>query len=201
MNKKQVQSEATRRKISEAARNLFIQKGYKATSIEDIVAATDSSKGNIYYHFQSKEGLFLYLINEWDRDWLEKWNEKVPSYPTITAKLFGLAEQIVKEDMNHPLLRAADEFFSNDEKKSEVEEKISNMMEEHLEFNRKLIREGIESGEFAEGDIPQKAIVLESILIGLDQLSRNEPIEVLLERYRFAMQIFLHGIAGDPVQA
>jgi len=195
MNKKQAQSELTRKKISEAARGLFVQKGYKATSIEDIVAATGSSKGNIYYHFKSKEGLFLYLLNEWDRDWLDKWQEKQSSYATVTDKLFGLAEQIIQEELNHPLTRAADEFFSNDEKKSEVEERMSSMMTEHLQFNQRLIQEGIDTGEFAAGDVKEKAMVLESILVGLSQMSRNASIETMLTSYQFAIRTFLHGIA------
>ncbi|WP_046228064.1 TetR/AcrR family transcriptional regulator [Paenibacillus dauci] len=195
MNKKQAQSELTRKKISEAARGLFVQKGYKATSIEDIVAATGSSKGNIYYHFKSKEGLFLYLLNEWDRDWLDKWQEKQSSYATVTDKLFGLAEQIIQEELNHPLTRAADEFFSNDEQKSEVEERMSSMMTEHLQFNQRLIQEGIDTGEFAAGDVKEKAMVLESILVGLSQMSRNASIETMLTSYQFAIRTFLHGIA------
>ncbi|WP_017813623.1 TetR/AcrR family transcriptional regulator [Paenibacillus shenyangensis] len=195
MNKKQSQSELTRKKISEAARGLFVQKGYKATSIEDIVAATGSSKGNIYYHFKSKEGLFLYLLNEWDRDWLDKWQEKQSSYATVTDKLFGLAEQIIQEELNHPLTRAADEFFSNDEQKSEVEERMSSMMTEHLQFNERLIQEGIDTGEFAAGDVKEKAMVLESILVGLSQMSRNASIETMLTSYQFAIRTFLHGIA------
>ena len=52
-----------------------MQKGYKSTSIEEIVEAT-GDKGNIYYHFKSKEGLFLYLVEEWDLEWEQKWNSK-----------------------------------------------------------------------------------------------------------------------------
>ena len=45
MNKKKIQSEQTKKRVADAARNLFANKGYKATSIEDIVEATGSSKG------------------------------------------------------------------------------------------------------------------------------------------------------------
>ncbi|MCL9663561.1 TetR/AcrR family transcriptional regulator [Paenibacillus hunanensis] len=201
MNKKQAQSEQTRKKISDAARSLFVQKGYKATSIEDIVAATGSSKGNIYYHFKSKEGLFSYLLHEWDRDWLEKWQARLPSYATATAKIYGLAEQIVREDLNHPLTRAADEFFSNDEQKSEIEEKMNTMMQEHLLFNRQLIQEGVDGGEFSGEQIEQKALVLEGIIVGMSRVCRNQPLEQVLKHYQFAIDTFLHGIAAGPQQS
>ena len=100
MNKKQQQSEDTKRRIAEAAKALIMQKGYKSTSIEEIVEATGSSKGNIYYHFKSKEGLFLYLIEEWDLEWEQKWSSKEHQYTTITDKLYGIADQLVFDDFS-----------------------------------------------------------------------------------------------------
>ncbi|HEV3472654.1 MAG TPA: TetR family transcriptional regulator [Actinomycetota bacterium] len=41
-----------------AARELFAQKGFAATSIEDIVQAAGVTRGAMYHHFQSKEELF-----------------------------------------------------------------------------------------------------------------------------------------------
>lgn len=117
LNKKRLQSEQTKKKLADASKALFVQKGYKATSIEDIVAATGSSKGNIYYHFKSKEGLFLYLIDEWDREWEASWKSKVHLYHTSTEKIYGLAEQLIMDDINHPLTKAADEFFTGEKKR------------------------------------------------------------------------------------
>jgi AcrR family transcriptional regulator len=52
----------TRRQILLAAGRLFADRGFKATSIRDIVAASDIGLSNILYHFKSKEGLFLATI-------------------------------------------------------------------------------------------------------------------------------------------
>ncbi|MDO7906606.1 TetR family transcriptional regulator C-terminal domain-containing protein [Paenibacillus sp. JX-17] len=196
MNKKQLQTEQTKKKLADASRALFIQKGYKATSIEDIVAATGSSKGNIYYHFKSKEGLFLYLIDEWDREWEENWSSKEPLYQTATEKLYGLAEQLVLDDMNHPLTKAADEFFSGEKKENDIEERIAAMFERHLDFNKRLIEEGIDQGEFKQDEASTLAVVLESLIVGLSQLTRKQSPEEALRLYRHAFQIYLHGIAG-----
>lgn len=195
MNKKQLQSEQTRKRIGDAARHLFVQKGYKATSIEDITAATGSSKGNIYYHFKSKEGLFLYLLDEWDRDWIAKWREKEHLYPSAAEKMYGFAEQLVREDLNHPLTKAADEFFIGDDKTCEVEDRLAEMVAEHLAFNRKLIQEGIDSGEFRSGDAAGLALVLEALVVGLSQMSRRSSLEQALAAYRLAIHVFLQGIA------
>ncbi|MCI1613428.1 MULTISPECIES: TetR/AcrR family transcriptional regulator [Heyndrickxia] len=195
MNKKKIQSEQTKKRVADAARNLFANKGYKATSIEDIVEATGSSKGNIYYHFKSKEGLFLYLLDEWDKEWEQKWVEKESLYKTTKEKLFGMAEQMVLDDLNHPLTKAADEFFNNEEKTGEIEERIAEMVMGHLKFNQKLIQQGIDSGEFRKEDVESLAIILESLLIGLSQMSRKSTVEEALTLYKLAFNVFLFGIS------
>ncbi|WP_256757083.1 TetR/AcrR family transcriptional regulator [Cohnella sp. WQ 127256] len=199
MNKKKLQSEQTKKRVADAAKALFVQKGYKATSIDDIVNATGSSAGNIYYHFKSKEGLFLYLISEWDREWEQRWSEKEAIYHTTKEKLYGMAEQLVVDNLNHPLTKAADEFFNNAEKASDVQERIAEMMAGYLKFNRKLLQQGIEDGELMELNVDSLAIVLDSLIIGLSQHSRKMQQEAALELYKLAMDIFLNGITKAPV--
>lgn len=197
MNQKQLQSEQTKRKIADAAHALFVQKGYKATSIEDIVAATGSSKGNIYYHFKSKEGLFLHLLEEWDREWELNWKQNEHLYKTTTEKLYAVAEQLAADDLNHPLTKAADEFFHNEEKTSEVESRMAEMKVKHLAFNQNLLQEGIDRGEFMPGDAERLAAVLEAILLGANQLSRRLNPEKTTLLYRDAVTVFLNGVATD----
>ncbi|WP_127491779.1 MULTISPECIES: TetR/AcrR family transcriptional regulator [Paenibacillus] len=195
MNKKQQQTEHTKRKIADAARNLFVQKGYKATSIEDIVKATGCSAGNIYYHFKSKEGLFLHLIDDWNTEWEETWLAKEPQYKTTIEKLYGMAEHLAHDQLNHPLTKAVDEFFNNAEKNPEVEERINEMVKGYIDFNRDLLQRGIDSGEFQSSNVTGLAIILDSLMYGLNQHTRRMEREEALAAYRLAMDVFLHGIA------
>ncbi|XID94059.1 TetR/AcrR family transcriptional regulator [Paenibacillaceae bacterium WGS1546] len=198
MNKKKLQSERTKKRVAEAAKALFAQKGYKATSIEDIVSATGSSAGNIYYHFKSKEGLFLYLLDEWDREWEQRWLEKEPLYPTTKDKLFGMAEQLVLDNLNHPLTKAADEFYNNAEKASDVEERMAEMLAGYVSFNRKLLQEGVDRNEFARRDADNMAVILDSLIIGLSQHSRKLKQQDALALYKSAVEVFLYGIVEPP---
>jgi len=198
MNKKQLQSEQTKKKVADAAKALFVQKGFKATSIEDIVQATGSSAGNIYYHFKSKEGLFLYLIDEWDREWEQKWRDKEPLFPTTKDKLYGMAEQLVLDNLNHPLTKAADEFFNNSEKPGDVEERMAEMTAGYVKFNRKLLQQGVDDGEFGPIDVGKSAILLDSLMIGLSQHSRKLKQSDALDLYRSAVDLFLFGIHERP---
>lgn len=54
----------TKRKIFETSMKLFAEKGYDATSIEEITATVGVAKGTLYYHFSSKEEIFQFLVEE-----------------------------------------------------------------------------------------------------------------------------------------
>ncbi len=55
---------SARERLLESAKILFSQKGYYATSVEDIVESAGLSKGAFYFYFKSKEELFKSLVEE-----------------------------------------------------------------------------------------------------------------------------------------
>lgn len=55
---------ATRLDILQKAFDLIYSKGYKTTSIDDILATTQVTKGAFYYHFKNKDEMGMAIINE-----------------------------------------------------------------------------------------------------------------------------------------
>lgn len=53
-----------RRQILAAALEVFSKQGYAGTTLDDITAAADLSKGAIYWYFESKADLFATLLGE-----------------------------------------------------------------------------------------------------------------------------------------
>ena len=51
-------TQATRGRLVATARRLFAEKGFAATSTEEILAAAAVSRGALYHHFASKTDLF-----------------------------------------------------------------------------------------------------------------------------------------------
>lgn len=57
--------EETRRRIFEAALALFNEKGFEATTIDDITAQADVAKGTFFNYFPRKESTIEFLAEEW----------------------------------------------------------------------------------------------------------------------------------------
>jgi AcrR family transcriptional regulator len=62
------QAASTRAALIAAARRLFAEKGYHATSTNDVVEATGLTRGALYHHFADKEGLFEAVFRETEAD-------------------------------------------------------------------------------------------------------------------------------------
>jgi len=52
-----------RQEILRTAARLFQQRGYDATSMNDVAAALKLSKGGLYHHFQSKDEILFHIMS------------------------------------------------------------------------------------------------------------------------------------------
>jgi AcrR family transcriptional regulator len=57
-------TEATRRALLDAAAQLFTERGFAHTSLDDVAGVARVTKGAIYHHFAGKPGLFEALFDE-----------------------------------------------------------------------------------------------------------------------------------------
>lgn len=69
-----------RDELLRAAIDEFCDRGYAAASINQILAASQMSKGQLYHHFDGKAGLYLALV-EWMIDERNRWFERHPVAP------------------------------------------------------------------------------------------------------------------------
>ena len=61
-----LQTEETtgRARVLDAAAELFVRQGYVGTTLRQIAAAAGIKAGSIYHHFESKESLFVAVLND-----------------------------------------------------------------------------------------------------------------------------------------
>ena len=61
----------TKAKITKVAWQLFHEKGYSETTIDDIIAASGTSKGSFYHYYSSKDELLSSLSELFDAKYEE----------------------------------------------------------------------------------------------------------------------------------
>lgn len=193
MIKKQLQSEQTKKEIVLAAGHLFREKGYLATSIEDIVATTGKSKGSIYYHFGSKEALFLYVLGDWETEWRSSWLEKEPLLSTFSEKIDWLF-QTMANDIYHPLSNVMDEFLSKEWNNTKIQTGVNNYVEGQIAFYYDMIETAMLKGDIAIDDCKSIAIILEAMIQGLGLMDSRIDDNEMKALYGKAAQVFLQGV-------
>jgi AcrR family transcriptional regulator len=87
----------TQARIIQASMELFATRGYEGTSISAIAAKADISRGAVFWHFGSKEGLFREACK---RFFIPFWSEVERSIESLPARervlsLFDMYEQFV----------------------------------------------------------------------------------------------------------
>ncbi|MED1723943.1 TetR family transcriptional regulator C-terminal domain-containing protein [Brevibacillus parabrevis] len=196
MSRRRLDGEKTKQHIAEKATELFSQKGYLATSIEDICQATGVSKGSLYYHFKSKEYLFLYLLEKQYTEWSGLWQEKEKQHATSVEKLYVLAAFLLEDFLSHPLRRAGEEFAGSQLADPAIMEQVLAMLSSSYTLYIPIFEEGIARGEFADGDPRELAMILEGYITGLINVGLNMGEENLFDLMKRGIDILLHGIAA-----
>lgn len=93
--------DGTRRKILEAAVDVFSDKGYNDAAVDDIAKESSTSKGAFYFHFPSKKALFESLIKTLVERILADVEEAIESRHGALAKIEGAIETVLDTFSRH----------------------------------------------------------------------------------------------------
>ncbi|SFL91410.1 transcriptional regulator, TetR family [Gracilibacillus orientalis] len=185
----------TKKLISDKAKVLFEQKGYTATSMEDIRSFSQISKGSIYYHFKSKEELFLYTVEEASKEWRGKWEDQANNVSTAKEKLYLLG-RFYASDMQSPLSKTVSEYIGSENLDNMMIENISQLIQPEYNVFLQIIEEGMRTKEFKTSKTAEDlAYILYSTLTGMSItqfLGYDE--EKFYKLYNAAIEVLLYGI-------
>lgn len=84
---RQRRKEARPGELTAAALQLFVEKGFAGTRLDDVAARAGVSKGTLYLYFDSKEALFKAVIQEGILPVLEEGAELVESFEGSASEL------------------------------------------------------------------------------------------------------------------
>ena len=86
-HKRERRKEARPGELLDAALDLFVEKGFAATRVEEVAAKAGVSKGTLFLYFPSKEDLFKAVVREAITGRFDEWKAELDSFPDDTAEL------------------------------------------------------------------------------------------------------------------
>jgi AcrR family transcriptional regulator len=95
LSRKEREKMARQRDILNAARELFLRKGYHETTLEEIARQADFGKGTIYNYFDSKEDLFRSIINQFTDEIGDLIRSSIAAPVGLREKLASYAKLII----------------------------------------------------------------------------------------------------------
>lgn len=166
--------ERTRESILNAAYALFAKKGFKQVTMKDVCEVTNMSRGGLYSHFSSTSQLFEALLERiTEKDALD-FQEQMKRGASAIA-ILEEALKLMEEEMKHPedsLSIAMYEYAETVD--SEVMERLNKASKKKW---KRLIRYGIERGEFQDVDASEIVNVILYSYQGVRMWSRILPMK------------------------
>jgi len=170
----QQRSEETRSKIIESAIKLFSTRGFNAASVDDICKDAGISKGAFYHHFETKQALFLALLD----GWLQTIDSAIEASKdmTVPETFMQMTEAFpyIFETAGEGLPMFLEFWLQASRDKKIWEASIAPYRRYHKYFTT-LIKKGVDEGSFVEVDPELTSRMIVSTAMGLLLQSLLDP--------------------------
>ncbi len=170
--------------VLDRALQAFWQRGYGATSMQDLVDCTGVNRGSLYATYGDKRALFFAALERYDRDrrsMLSGFERQYEPREAIRHVFMAFANDLSKSKGNRGcfLTNTALELAAHD---AEIRKFVSNAQIDVETFFTRMIRKGQESGQFSRGVQPDNAAkILLASMLGFVVLVRSRPDPALLD--------------------
>ena len=164
----QQRGEETRSNILGAALECFAQHGYGATGVAEICKRAGVTKGAFYYHFPSKQAVFLELFNRWLEgigDQLAEARSEATSVPEGLLRMAGKAQSVF--DAAGGQLPMFLEFWTEAQHDPVIRKVILAPYRRYRDYFSEIIQAGIEEHTLKSVDPDVAAQVMVSLAVGL----------------------------------
>lgn len=184
-------------KLVEAAIDEFSAHTYYEASLNRILKRAGVSKGEFYYHFRSKEELYLYILNLIVEKKKENLSEVLKKKPN---GFFELLEMGIKANIEmfrkYPKLSRMSFQLLKVRDKPIYRKVLTQFEDVSIEFLEKYVRQGVEEGEIRD-DIPLEFLIkfLNMVFFHLNELYEDEiDIDRMEEYLSYLIKVLKHGL-------
>ena len=168
MNKHQQRSLETQERILNAAETSFARLGYDGTSVATICEAAGVSKGAFYHHFDSKQAVFVNLLNRWlggmdvAMSLMSESSTDVPSRIMAMSNILGQILQVADKELLIYL-----EFVNKAMRDPEVWAQVIEPYHRYRATFTDLISEGNDEGSLRSINPEAGSAIIIGLAIGL----------------------------------
>ncbi len=167
--RKAQERQARRRRIQEAARTVFAERGYQGASIELIARAAQLSVGAIYLYFKSKEDLYTSLVEDvltlFDVEMAEL-RESEPVSSRLRATWTLLVKWAERDPEGPRILRLLAQPAIRPQLSDEVVTAVSAGIQRVQDHLGSCVADGIHAGLYRQVNAREIADLVWSVLLG-----------------------------------
>ena len=187
--------ENTKKKILDAAFNVFVRNGFKDTTMSHIVNESGLSKGAIYHYYSSKKGLFLALIDYWESYFFKNIINKDLSKDNPDELLRDITLDVIKafKSSKHVFL-AELEFWSLSNHDLDVRQKTTKLYAKLIDLFKTIISKGVNAGLYKKIDLDVASLSVMTALQGVIWFSIFDKSDISAEKYlNDVIEFIIHG--------
>jgi AcrR family transcriptional regulator len=145
-NQKRLPAEQRRKQILKSAVRVFARSNYRAAKVADIAAEAGVSEALLYKLFDSKQAIFLEVLQHMSERVLLSWQAEVDREEDALEALRNMGTTYYQRMMKHPEeLRVQFQAISEIAEK-EIAEQLRQDHENYVRFITEVIRKGIRQG-------------------------------------------------------
>jgi AcrR family transcriptional regulator len=141
------QVDASREEFLTAALAVFARKGFHNSSVDEIVAKAGRSKGGFYHHFQSKDQLYLELVDQMLEASTAKLVQGMQAGDSVRNILMSLVASFEPVMTNAERMRAMTDFQFQALRSPEIAAIMKHIHKKLLGALAGLFRSAVERGE------------------------------------------------------
>lgn len=188
----------TRSRLLRAAVQVFDKKGYSAASVREIVELASVTKPALYYHFGSKEGILVAILQEGLEEFRKTTTRAIEAPGTTRERLSGLCEGFYGLFMeNVPLIRVVHRAFHDP---AGVVPQFDLMAFERSleEAIGRVVADGVAAGEMSASDPADVALALMGVIGAAASRHLHAGLEpISLERLRRVLDLVFDGVVRE----
>lgn len=160
-------SEERKDQILDAATDVFAQKGFSETRMDDIVEESGLSKGTLYWYFKSKDEIILSIFERLFRREFMALEKLVDAEGSATERLLCYTDDAIEDVARFlNLMPLAYEFMAWAFRRKFVQDAFKIYIKKYMSILSPMIQQGIDTGEFREIDPYSAAITIGAIIEG-----------------------------------